>query len=96
MFLQYYRLYYVWFTIGWIAGIYVYFQGAALAGALAVKATLYILLYFTSIFEVRKYWYYFQNSGRSTTMLYVYCCLADFLAYCIIMSCVNLILYAGN
>jgi len=96
IYLQFYRLYYVWFTIGWIAGIYVYIESFSLTGALAVKASLYVLLYYTSIFDVRKYWPYFQNNGYSTTRLYLSSCLADFIAFSALITAINLVLYAGS
>gem|GEM_PF-842621 len=96
IYLQFYRLYYVWFTIGWIAALYVYIESFSLPGALAVKVSLYVMLYYTCIFDVRKYWSYFQNNGYSTTRLYLSSCLADFIAFSALITVINLLLYAGS
>ena len=96
IYLQFFRLYYVWFAIGWIAALYVYVESISLPGTIAVKASLYLILYYTSIFDVRKYWPYFQNNGCSTTRLYVSSCLIDFIAFLLVMTFINRLLYAGS
>lgn len=92
--LQFFRLYYIWFALGWAAGLWAFFKTSDVSIAILAKSVVYPAIYYLNVQSLHKYAPYFQNQGYSATKLFVLISLSDLFIFGVLFSLIKATLYA--
>ncbi|PWG80739.1 hypothetical protein [Pararcticibacter amylolyticus] len=97
IYLQFYRLYVVWFSVANIVGIWLFLSLPVIPVILILKIFFYIGIYFLTASSIRKYLCYFQNLGYSSLAIFLRVAAINLAAFTLLISAIKIIItYAAD
>lgn len=89
-YLQFYKLYYVWFALANFIGFWIFFfEPVPLPILFIIKASFFPAIYQLAKPSVKKYFCYFQNLGYPANKLFISVACFDFAAFILIILIIN-------